>query len=411
MHRTSIAAILSGLTASFLVTHCSSSSAPTSVADAGTGDRSTPGIESGTDAGTDTGKEHRAEAGHDSGSGDAGQRTSNCFASPGACGYPDPKYGNVGPSKPCSSLTPSGSITVSKEGTTIENLDVTGSITVTAANVTLKNVCVSSNGEGNVNNGPAVRFSAPGGVIENSTVRGANATSQSVQIAIAGMGTARNVYLYDCGECVHDGPWTVTDSYILVNGAAYEDGYVGDAGKGPADHHEGVYLASSTFAGNHDTIFNPHDETATVFGDTYNSPGGACANHITVTDSLLAGAGYLLYTCANGSSVGKSTMTVSNNRFARCGTAAVFDEKSGGRSCKDGPDEHGYWPFGGYFGTTGSVYCPPTADQTWSDNVWDDDGHPVPCGCLASKATCYSDSDCCSSTCTLTTDGGSGTCI
>jgi hypothetical protein len=349
-----------------------------------------------------------------SGAHDAGAplRTSNCFSSPGACGFPDPAYGNVGASSPCSSLKASGSITVSTAGSTVENLDVSGSITVTAANVTIKNVCVSTNGGGNINNGPAVQFSAPGGVIESSTVRGANATDQSIQTAIAGMGTASHVYLYNCGECVHDGPWTVNDSYVEANAADYQNGYRGDAGQGAEDHHEGVYLASTTFVGNHDTLFNPHDETAAVFGDTYNSPGGVCANHITVTDSLLAGGGYTLYTCASSSSAGASTMNISNNRFARCGTIAVYNSGSGGRACHGGADEHGYWPLGGYFGVTASMYCPPTTGQTWSNNVWDDDGDPIPCACLNSDVACYSDSDCCSSTCTPSGDMGKpGSCI
>jgi len=383
--------------------------------DAGSGTGRGTGAGSGTGAGTGTGSGGSGTgsggSGTGTGAGDAGLRTSKCFASPGACGFPDPAYGNVGPSSPCSSLTASGSITVTQAGMTMQNLNVTGSITVTAPNVTIKNVCVSSNGEGNINNGAAVHFSAAGGVIESSTVRGANATSQSVQVAIGGSGTARHVYLYNCGECVHDGPWTVSDSYIEANGSAYMNGYVGDAGQGPADHHEDVYLASSSFVGDHNTLLNPHGETATVFGDTYNNPGGACANDITITNSLLAGGGYEVYTCASGSSVGTSTMNISNNRFARCDTMAVFDSSSGGRACQSGADANGYWPFGGYFGVTASMYCPPTANQTWSNNVWDDDDNPIPCGCLASHVACYSDSDCCSSTCTPGGAGQAGTCI
>jgi hypothetical protein len=417
--RRCIATLAAGL-ASVVFTHCSSSPAPGSPADGGTVDRSIAASDSGTaDRSTrevDSGHKTHPEAGGmesgpgESGASDAGLRTKNCFASPGACGFPDPKYGNVGPSKPCASLTPSGSITVSKAGATIQDLNVTGSISVTAANVTIKNVCVSDDGKGNYNNGPIVSFTAPGGTIESSTVHGANATTQSVQTALSGMGTAKNVYLYNCGECIHEGPWTVTDSYILVNGADYAGGYVGDAGQGPEDHHEAVYLATSTFVGHHDTILNPFPETATIFGDTYNNPGGACGNHITVTDSLLAGSGYMFYTCGNGTSAGTSTMNISNNRFARCGTMTVNDPAGGGRACKGGPDEHGYFPFGGYFGVTAYTYCPPMSGQTWAGNVWDDDGHPVPCTCLASKAKCYSDSDCCSSTCMLTSAGGSGTC-
>ena len=164
MNRTALAALVVGLTAVFFVTHCSSSPGSAPRTDAGSPDRlggSEP--ESGIETGPRTDAGGGRDTGTEGGSGDAGLQTSNCFPSPGACGYPDPKYANVGPSKACSSLTPSGSLTVSKAGTTIEDLDVTGSITVTAANVTIRNVCVSTNGEGNINNGAAVRFSAPGG--------------------------------------------------------------------------------------------------------------------------------------------------------------------------------------------------------------------------------------------------------
>jgi hypothetical protein len=226
-----------------------------------------------------------------------------------------------------------------------------------------------------------------GGVIENSIVSGANATDQSVQAAIAGSGTAMHDYFYNCSECVHDGPWTVSDSYINSNAASFENGYSGGVGQGPADHHEDVYLAGSTFTGHHDTIFNPFNETATVFGDTYTT-NGVCANQITVTDSLLAGGGYMLYTCGSGTSVGSSVMNISNNRFARCTTPPIVQNTGvGGYACDgsqgtspgSGADMHGDWPYGGYFGVDAYTYCPPTAGQTWSNNVWDDDSSVVPC--------------------------------
>ncbi len=149
----------------------------------------------------------------DNGHSDAATQTSNCFGSPGACGFPDPAYGNVGPSSPCSSLTASGSITVTTAGQKIQNMNVTGQIIVKAANVTIDNVCVSDNGQGNYNNGAAVGFNSTGGVLSNSSVHGSNATNQSLQAAIAGSGTISHSYVYNCGECVHDGPWTVSDSY------------------------------------------------------------------------------------------------------------------------------------------------------------------------------------------------------
>src|SRR5580698_8777412 len=155
-----------------LLVHCSGHGGSSSeTADGG----AQPGSEAGS--GSDIAPDATMEGGVVDGSrldtgttpGDAALRTSNCFASPGACGFPDPAYGNVGPSSPCSSLSASGSITVSQAGAMVQNLNVTGSITVNAANVTVQNVCVTYDGDGNYNNGPAVAFNAPGGLIEYST--------------------------------------------------------------------------------------------------------------------------------------------------------------------------------------------------------------------------------------------------
>ena len=90
-------------------------------------------------------------------------QTTNCFGSPGACGYPDPSYswngagawqtggGGVGPnngttSTACSSLPSSGSITTSSNGQVIQNLNITGTIVIQNSNVTVNNVCITNNG-------------------------------------------------------------------------------------------------------------------------------------------------------------------------------------------------------------------------------------------------------------------------
>ena len=71
-----------------------------------------------------------------------------CFSSPGACGFPDPAYGNVGASSPCSSYPTSNGITTSSDGQVIQNRTFTGQILVENSNVTIKNVCVLMNGQG-----------------------------------------------------------------------------------------------------------------------------------------------------------------------------------------------------------------------------------------------------------------------
>ena len=57
----------------------------------------------------------------------------DCVASPHSCGFPDAT--NTGAD--CSSLSPSGSITVTSDGAVVEGKNISGSITVQASNVTL----------------------------------------------------------------------------------------------------------------------------------------------------------------------------------------------------------------------------------------------------------------------------------
>ena len=311
----------------------------------------------------------------------SGGGSTGCFASPGACGYPDPTAGNVGATAPCSSLSASGSITASTAGQTIQNLNVTGTITVNAANVTINNVCVTDNAGGQIGS-RAILLNSGGknALIEHVTVAGANQSTQSVEQAIANnsssTATVTSAHLYNCGECLWNGPWTVSDSYVITNGM-----------QGTGDHLEGLYMSDSTATLNHDVLLDPDHQNSAVFGDANWGSGGPCANHWTITNSLLAGGGFVIYTCGNASSVGSSTMNISNNRFARCTTAPIkYNSSTGGSACQgstgssigSGADSHGYWPYGGYFGLDAWTYCTGT-NQTWTGNVWDDNATTVPC--------------------------------
>ena len=157
--------------------------------------------------------------------------------------------------------------------------------------------------------------------------------------------------------------------------------------QGTGDHLEGLYMSDSTATLNHDVLLDPDHQNSAVFGDANWGSGGPCANHWTITNSLLAGGGFVIYTCGNASSVGSSTMNISNNRFARCTTGPInYNSSTGGSACQGSTDRldrrrrrrHGYWPYGGYFGLDAWTYC-TGASQTWSDNVWDDNGAPVGC--------------------------------
>ena len=218
-------------------------------------------------------------------------------------------------------------------------------------------------------------------LVENTTVAGANNSTESMEIAMdndgGGSATASHDYIYNCGECIHDGPWTISDSYVIANGM-----------QGTGDHLEDLYCSDQTEVLTHDTLLNPADQTATVFCDTHFGQSGACDNHITLTNSLVGGGGFTLYPCGNASSVGSSTMNISNNRFARCTTPTFqYNSSTGGTACQgsrgtaigSGVDSHGYWPDGGYFGLDAYIYCPPDSNQTWTGNVWDDNSATAGC--------------------------------
>jgi hypothetical protein len=308
---------------------------------------------------------------------DAAHRASatarNCFHVPGACGYPDPAYGNVGVPR-SAALTPSGSIAVRKPGAVLQNLDVTGTITIYANNVTIRNVRLTVTGHGSGVAGIWIESGASGTTIEDSTVRGSGVrrAPESAIFNHAGEGLVlTRVYFYNFADPL-EGPATVTDSYLNSNGTYGSGSNIA--------HIEDIYASDARVTVRHSVLLNPFGQTATVFMDTNGGQGGAPGDdHLTITSSLLAGGGWTLYPSAKSVSAGSERMNVSANRFARCLTAPLYDSSSGGTSCKGGPDTHGYYPFAGYYGVAADLYCPPKRGQTWSNNVWDDDGSPIRC--------------------------------
>jgi hypothetical protein len=337
-----------------------------------------------------------------SGGGSEGTQT-DCFMSPSKCGYPDPTATSgtsvVGPvdsngtSVACSSLTPSGSITSTSANQSITGLNISGDVLVTSNGVTLKNDCITQSGGGSActnSTGPATHQCFPlwiesgSASVTNTTITGANASSNSI-IGVANSGnssgTMSHDYIYNCTECIHDS-WTVDDSYIISNGSN-------------SAHTEDWYFSDGTVSANDDTMLDPQDNTAIIFGDTNGGQGGPGDNHITTTNSLLAGSGFLFYPDANSSSEGTVSIDIANNRIARCLTSPVYNSGSGGYACSGGADQYGYWPYGGYYGkvglattTGGSPYSYTGSNQIWSDNCWDNNRAIVNIDGSAGSGTC-----------------------
>lgn len=314
----------------------------------------------------------------------------NCFSSPGACGFPDPAYSNVGV-KNCSSLTtfdPSNLPAGTYYSGSGNNLEITGSnITLAGYNFnnwsiyiasgantfTLNNDCITYNGD-DTNQTQVIGEAAgdTGLTIENSNIGGANNSTEAVG-AVLGVSNAtiENNYLYNTGDDINGENDVIENNYMSINTTP------------SGSHNDNLYFSDGTETVTGNTIFNSQEQTDNIFGDSVGAVGGVCDNHLTLTNNLMAGGGFMIYPCSASTSVGSSTMTIQNNHFARCLGTPITEQKTGGYTCgtvdDSGSDSHGYWPYGGYFGIAAYIYCPPTAGQVWSGNVWDDDGSTIAC--------------------------------
>ena len=302
----------------------------------------------------------------------------NCFSNPEGCGYPGPKDTGV---ENCSELPKSSGTKTITKAETIENTNITGYIVIDASGVTLNHDCVVFNGgerEGSaavVLEPPATNFT-----ISNTIVRGENTTTKSMEEAIrnnysvAGAVAIKDRF-EDCAECVHQA-WTLNESYVIANGREAAD----EAGMA---HTEVWWFSNNTISANDDTLLNPSKQTAVIFGE---SGGGSCVNHEKLTNSLLAGGGFMLYFCQQSSGNAGSSIEIKNNRFARrtCTTNEILDVQGrGGYECAGKPNEAenyfaagagtgSYFPRGGFFGVLKESEGLYNRGAGWVGNFWDD---------------------------------------
>ena len=259
----------------------------------------------------------------------------DCAAHPSACGYPDETNTGVPPSM---TLTASGYLNVTKDGTTLNGLDITGGVNIQASNVTIKNCRLTGGAEAYFL--VSIRQGSMNTLIEDSTIAGLDDSTNGLSVGIfdisgAGSGTTlRRLNMYNCAECINGQPTTVEDNYI--HDLAF---WASDAGP---THNEDVYLPcpDGPITMSHNTFFNQVDQTATVYVDSY---GGACSN-TTISDNLLAGGGWTFYVPQAG-----TAFSFTNNRFSR-----LYFPSSGG--------------YGPIAGCSGSGCGSPKV----TGNIWDE---------------------------------------
>lgn len=296
-------------------------------------------------------------------------KQAHCFRAPAECGFPSP--GSAGVPEGVS-LTPSGSIEVSEDGAVVKDLDVTGTIKILADDVTVEDTRVTQNTTCGHHNGSCGNYAigiAPelkGIKIRNVETR--SAPGQTCEQDIRNLGAQvviDGAYMHACdGNIFTTGPTLLKNSYGITK-LEIDD-----------DHIENVYFEGSTFKAIHNTLLNPIEQTAVIFG---NAEGGSdtfnCDNHLTVLGNLLAGGGYTLYPCAHTVSPGSSYMNVQGNHFARCTTKKGYKPNGGNHPCVGGFDENGYYAESGSYGVATDYY---RSAGTWRGNVWDDNLAKVP---------------------------------
>jgi hypothetical protein len=282
----------------------------------------------------------------------------NCFSQPTRCGYPG--VGNTGVPRG-TKLQDSGSMTIDKDGTVISRRRIEGQILVEASDVTIKESLIVAPVGGSGSYAIELKPGADNFTIEDSEVRGRSRTNGLESAVFNHYGdrgaSAVRSYFHLCADCWEGSGHFSRD--LMVVDAAY-----------PGSHDEDIYVCGDAVTVERSTLINRHDQTAAVFGDT----SGCGGNRFVVTDSLLAGGGYVLYPQANSDSP-TGYMKVTGNRFARCDGKRQFEAGPGGTVCAGGPNSAGVFPQGGYYGV--AAYYFTGGPNVWSENYWDDNLKPV----------------------------------
>jgi hypothetical protein len=191
------------------------------------------------------------------------------------------------------SLTTSGSITVTTDGAVIENLDITGSITVLANNVTIRKVRLTS---GDYYPIRYFDYNNTGLLVEDSEIIG---LSGDVTSAIAFQHyTARRLNIHGMADGLK------ADADVLI-----EDCWIHNLSNGPTEHNDGVQSTGGKGVTIRHNNISGASNAAVQTGDE----GGATEDMI-IENNLLSGGGYTLNIRGTGATVPKNTRVI-NNRF------------------------------------------------------------------------------------------------
>jgi hypothetical protein len=194
----------------------------------------------------------------------------------------------------------SGDWTITEPGTVIDGYDVSGIILVRANNVVIKNTRISGVGWWSVNISPGLT----GVVVQDCDITGQGSSGRSNSMGI--MGAAR-IFRNDIRG--------VENGIAPREGALVQDNYIHDLAAPGAPHYDGIQISGGD--GNitllHNTVLNPHPQTAAVFMKTDFGP----IHNVRVENNYLGGGGYTVYAITGSKNYSIDGIRFIDNRLRR----------------------------------------------------------------------------------------------
>jgi hypothetical protein len=278
-----------------------------------------------------------------------------CSAAPHKCGYPDatntgspagttlrrvPGQISHGPGWHYDPLT--REVDVTGDGSVLTGLDIPYVLNITASNVTIIADRIVHGGFFGI----SLRHTA-GVTIENSIIRGLNATTGRLGSAIC------DLYGDSTGIVIEGNNIAESKTAVQVSAGLVLGNYIHRFGYVRGDHTNGILDVGSAqpLTVYHNTILNSHGQTDAVSLDASDS-GRHVANK-TIEGNLLGGGSFTIYggTARNNATSG---IIIENNRFSQT-----------------------FYPKGGQYGPV-AYYSAQSAGNAWIGNIWDATGKPVP---------------------------------
>ena len=298
-----------------------------------------------------------------------------CFADPSKCGYPDAD--NTGPAVGLQNVpgaplpsgaswdSGAGTLRITGDNVTIENLNIPGPVTVDGNNATIRNSRIAPGGGCSSPCGSSgIRLGQDGNGVSGTVLQNLDIVTveqnpgndnplepstidSKIDHGVRNNGddavTADHLYIKGFGGA-WKGPGTITNSYLfsqLVFDGDHVEAYLNGGEGNPSILR-------------YNTILNPVAQTAAI--SFFNDFGGI--GRVEIVGNLMAGGGYVMYGGAkNGNGNVTGPILVRDNRIAR-----------------GNQDAHGYYRNGGKLGLWAEFN---RAVTTACGNYWDDDLSPT----------------------------------